>query len=49
MVKFAKGIPEAYENEANMDIAYDFVENTKLITVVASTTNDLPKTDVKNG
>ena len=47
MVKFAKGIPESFENETNMDIAYDFVETTKLITVVASPTNDLPNTDVK--
>ena len=47
MVKFAKGIPEPFENETNMDIAYDFVETTKLITVVAPTTNDLPNTDVK--
>ena len=34
LVKFAKGIPEPYENEVNLDIAYDFVENTKLIPVV---------------
>jgi hypothetical protein len=40
LVKFAKGIPEPYENEVNMDIAYDFVETTKLITVVPSTTTE---------
>ena len=38
LVKFAKGIPEPYENEVNLDIAYDFVDKTKLITVVDSTT-----------
>jgi hypothetical protein len=43
LVKFAKGIPEAYENEANLEIAYDFVENTKLIPVVDSTLIDTAK------
>jgi len=38
LVKFAKGIPEPRENEVNLDIAYEFVEKTKLITVVGSTT-----------
>lgn len=45
LVKFAKGIPESYENEVNLDIAYDFVETTKLITVVASNTTDSTKTN----
>ncbi|MBQ2364953.1 MAG: hypothetical protein II288_05245, partial [Alistipes sp.] len=31
MVKFAKAIPEAKENEDNFTRAYYFVENTKLI------------------
>ena len=48
LVKFAKGIPEPYENEVNLDIAYDFVDKTKLITVVDTTTaennNDSTKT-----
>ena len=46
LVKFAKGIPEPYENEVNLDIAYDFVENTKLIPVAASTTVDPAKTKI---
>ena len=40
LVKFAKGIPEPYENEVNLDIAYDFVEKTKLITVEVPTTTE---------
>jgi hypothetical protein len=39
LVKFAKGIPEPYENETNLDIAYDFVESTKLIPVVESSSH----------
>ena len=46
LVKFAKGIPEPYENEVNLDIAYDFVENTKQIHVVSSTKVDAAKTTV---
>ena len=46
LVKFAKGIPETYENEVNLDIAYDFVENTKQIHVVSSTKVDAAKTTV---
>ena len=45
LVKFAKGIPEPYENETNMDFAYDFVENTKLIPVEESTSKDTKKTN----
>jgi hypothetical protein len=46
LVKFAKGIPETHEIEVNLDVAYDFVENTKLIAVVSSTTVDAAKTTV---
>jgi len=38
LVKFAKGIPEPNENEVNLEIAYDFVETTKLIPAVESKT-----------
>lgn len=46
LVKFAKGIPEPHENEVNLDIAYDFVENTKLIPIASSTNADATKTNV---
>ena len=45
MVKFAKGIPEANENEVNLDIAYDFVETTKLLPVAESKTVESLKTN----
>lgn len=45
LVKFAKTIPEPNENEVNLEIAYDFVEKTKLITVVESTTVESLKTN----
>lgn len=44
LVKFAKGIPEPNENEVNLEIAFDFVETTKLIPVVESTTADSANT-----
>jgi hypothetical protein len=46
LVKFAKGIPEPFENEVNLGIAFDFVENTKLITVAASSNVDTSKPTV---
>lgn len=45
MVKFAKGIPEANENEVNLEIAYDFVETTKLLPVAESKTVESLKTN----
>ena len=48
LVKFAKAIPEPNENEVNLEIAYDFVETTKLITVVDATTVESLKTDATN-
>jgi hypothetical protein len=45
LVKFAKGIPESHENESNLDIAYNFVESTKLITVVESSSHDVIKSN----
>ncbi|MDP4289895.1 MAG: hypothetical protein Q8908_02345 [Bacteroidota bacterium] len=46
MVKFAKGIPEPHENETNLDTAYDFVENTKLVPAVIPPVVDTTKTNV---
>ena len=45
LVKFAKGIPEPNENEVNLEIAYDFVETTKLIPVAESKTVEPLKTN----
>lgn len=51
LVKFAKGIPEANENEDNMGTAYDFVETTKPIPVeekIEKKSSDTETTDSKS-
>ncbi len=48
MVKFAKGVPEANENEENIGTAYDFVETTKPVTVEEKTEKKGSETETTN-
>ncbi len=49
LVKFAKEKPESRENEMNLQMAYDFVQETKREEVEHSAENLPPKTESSNG